>query len=248
MAKAPWASGPGEILQHGLSLLREDSDVNRRLAMISIDNSVELMMKTYLGLPRRVTGLSISRKEYADFSESFTALLDALEKHAGGKLLGIDLGEIEWYHRLRNQLYHQGNGLTVERDKVTVYAELAKLLYTNLFACELLAEEPSSAETPGRFLASWVEMEKAVRALWLPLNVPDQESMRFHFIGNVEDLAKKGVLDSETAKEITELRTIRNKVVHGGQEVIHELDPRMIDRVKELTKTLQRKMKRPPTK
>ena len=40
-------------------------------------------------------------------------MLDALEQYAAPKLAGIDLGEIEWYHRLRNQLYHQGNGLTV---------------------------------------------------------------------------------------------------------------------------------------
>lgn len=60
----PWATGPGEILRHGLKLLSNDSDVNRRLAMISIDNSVELMIKTYLGLPRRITGLTIPRREY----------------------------------------------------------------------------------------------------------------------------------------------------------------------------------------
>jgi len=57
-----WASGPAEILRHGLRLLTIDSDVNRRQAMISIDNSVELMIKTYLGLPKRVTGLTITRK------------------------------------------------------------------------------------------------------------------------------------------------------------------------------------------
>jgi len=83
--------------------------------MISIDNAVELMIKTYLGLPKRITGLSIPRKEYNDIAESFPALLDGLEKHAPDKLDGIDLGTIEWYHRLRNELYHQGNGLTVER-------------------------------------------------------------------------------------------------------------------------------------
>jgi hypothetical protein len=53
--KSLWATGPGEILRHGLDLLQRDSDVNRRLAMISIDNAVELMIKTYLGLPRRIT-------------------------------------------------------------------------------------------------------------------------------------------------------------------------------------------------
>src|SRR5262245_41320584 len=116
----PWASGPGEILRHGLSLLKKDTDANRRLAMIAIDNAVELTIKTYLGLPKRVTGLGISRKDFQEIAESFPALLDALEKHATDKLTGVDLGEVEWYHRLRNQLYHQGNGLTVERTKVEI--------------------------------------------------------------------------------------------------------------------------------
>lgn len=117
MAKPPWSSGPGEILQHGMSLLRKDSDTNRRLAMLSIDNSVELMIKTYLGLPKRVTGLNIGRTKYAEFSESFPKLLDAIDEFASDRIVGIDLGEIEWYHRLRNQLYHQGNGLTVELER-----------------------------------------------------------------------------------------------------------------------------------
>src|SRR5260370_27689088 len=117
----PWGSGTGEILRHGLELLNKDSDTNRRLAMISIDNAVELMIKTYLGLPKRVTGLTISRREFSEVSESFPSLLDALEKHAAEKLAGIDLGEIECYHRLRNELYHQGNALTVSHLKLKVY-------------------------------------------------------------------------------------------------------------------------------
>src|SRR5260370_4006242 len=99
---SPWASGPGEILRHGLSLLKKDNDTNRRLAMIAIDNAVELMIKTFLGLPKRITGLTLSRKDFQEISESFPALLDALEKHATDKLTGINLVEIVRYHRLRN--------------------------------------------------------------------------------------------------------------------------------------------------
>ena len=141
MPSSPWSSGPGEILQHGLSLLRKDSDSSRRLAMLSIDNAVELMLKTYLGLPKRVTGLHITRGKYAEFSESFPKLLDAIEEYGSDKLDGIELGEIEWYHRLRNQLYHQGNGLTVELEKAKVYAELARILFKNLFGADLEIED-----------------------------------------------------------------------------------------------------------
>ena len=80
-------------------------------------------------------------------------MLEALEKHAATKITGIDLGEIEWYHRLRNQLYHQGNGLTVERDKVEVYAQLANTLFENLFGSKLIEKvTPSSSELLGDFM------------------------------------------------------------------------------------------------
>jgi hypothetical protein len=69
--KRPWSSGPMEILLHGIDLLARDNDTNRRLAMLSIDNSVELMIKTFLGLPYRVTGIQLSRREYEEISESF---------------------------------------------------------------------------------------------------------------------------------------------------------------------------------
>ncbi len=72
MGSQPWVSGPREILQHGLSLLHDDSDRNRRLALLSIDNAVELTIKTYLGLPKRITGLQISRKDFAEISEKVT--------------------------------------------------------------------------------------------------------------------------------------------------------------------------------
>jgi hypothetical protein len=37
--------------------------------MIAIDNAIELTIQTYLGLPKRVTGLKIRRKEFAEMSE-----------------------------------------------------------------------------------------------------------------------------------------------------------------------------------
>ena len=102
LLKNPWASGPGEILNHGLDLLEKaDKDVNRRIAMIIIDNSVELMIKTFLNLPKRITKVDISRKDYAEIGDSFPNLLDALEKHAFDKIQDINVGEIEWYHRIR---------------------------------------------------------------------------------------------------------------------------------------------------
>lgn len=118
----PWSEGPKELLQHAVDHLALDGDFDRRIAMISTDNAVELMIKTYLGLPKqRAKGKEPSRKELDEASNYFPGLLDLIEKYADGKLTGVSLDEIEWYHRIRNQLYHSGNGITVELAKVQTY-------------------------------------------------------------------------------------------------------------------------------
>lgn len=46
------------------------------------------------------------------------------------------------------------NGLTVERIKVEVYAELAKLLFTNLFGIDLEIEEEAHQEILAEFITA----------------------------------------------------------------------------------------------
>lgn len=209
----PWASGPGEILRPGLGLLKKDSDANRRLAMISVDNAVELMIKTYLGLPKRITGLPISRKEYQEIAESFPALLDALEKHAGGKIVGIDLGEIEWYHRLRNQLYHQGNGLTVERRKVEFYAQLANLLFQNLFGVKLVDTISDESDLIAEFWDAWRDLEVELRQKVTP--PPPGQREHFSVRELIKALPPPPPFSDSDYREFEMLQKVRNAIAHA---------------------------------
>lgn len=228
----PWATGPGEILRHGLDLLKKDSDTNRRLAMISIDNAVELMIKTFLGLPKRLTGLTIPRREFQEFSESFPRLLDALEQYAPDKLDGIDLGTIEWYHRLRNELYHQGNGLTVEREKVVIYSQLANLLFKNLFGYALVHSKEPHTELLGEFMASWVRLESGLRALASRHSLLGES--RPGLIGVMKFLEGAALLEPHHRSELDELRKIRNEVVHGIADFREVVTPEVVERMKRL--------------
>lgn len=228
----PWATGPGEILRHGLELLELDSDTNRRLAMISIDNAVELMIKTFLGLPKRVSGIAIKRKDYQDISESFPRLLDGLEEYAPDKLDGIDLGSIEWYHRLRNELYHQGNGLTVERKKVEVYAQLANLLFRNLYGYELVHRRVGRSELLGEFMEEWVRFEASLRDLASTHNLLGQTPQSMLRV--LEFLEGAAILTPQDRRELDHFRRLRNEIVHGVADYKDVLTPDVIDRLKEL--------------
>ena len=208
MAEPLWASGPGEILRHGIGLLSDDTDTNRRLALISIDNSVELIMQTFIQLPKRITGLDLPRKQRDEICATFLSLLDGIEAHANDKIVGINLGEIEWFHRLRNQLYHEGNGLTVERKKVEIYAELASAFFQSLFGVNLSIPEKGSMHLIGEFIKAFVLIEQSLTNA--PSYYPSLTSGSL-----VNETIKNNVLGPVDHKKLDEIRNIRNLVIHS---------------------------------
>lgn len=199
----PWVSGPRELLDHGLEHLGKESDFDRRMALICIDNAVELIIKTYLALPKRINSSRPSRRALDEAFQSFPSMLDLLEDVAGSRLGGIDLSDIDWYHTLRNQLYHGGNGLTVERQKVQVYAEIASRLYRNLF----YGPEPSAEESTlvGRFLNAWEDLHEMIMA----------GLREFYHKPGAHGVGVEQIMVGRYGGEYEALREFRNNLVHG---------------------------------
>jgi hypothetical protein len=212
----PWAFGPTEILEHALELSTKDTDTNRRLALLATDNAVELTIKSYLSSPNRVTGINLSKKEYEEVSDSFPRLIETLERVSTAKAEGIDLAAIEWFHRLRNRLYHDGGDLTVARAQVLAYLELARLLYERLFETALIVSDKSPALV-AQFVEAWVDLYKVLqRMVGSQLGEKFLQSTR----SLNEKLKANGYLDDETISQIDEFRTIRNAVVHGDNDML----------------------------
>lgn len=213
-ARGPWSAGPREVLEHGLGLLASDSDRDRRLAMIAIDNAVELMLSVYFTLPKRANGLSMSRKDQEETRDSWPRLLEASETHIAEAFEGISLADIEFYHRLRNQLYHQGNGLTVVRRNVEVYAALASQLMERLFGesdenLHELRDQSNNAFYLGIILDLWKTLNRAI-------------SER---VGS----AVRRLPDPKLNKVYEEARFLRNQLVSGSKEATKEDADRMAE-------------------
>jgi hypothetical protein len=239
--QSPWASGPAEILIHALGLLKKDSDTNRRLAMMLIDNAVEQMSKTYLSLPKRITGIKIPRKNLQEAFDSFPALLDTLEEHASSKLEGVDLGSIEFYHRIRNQLYHEGIGLTVEREKVDIYAELASVLFRNLFGQPLELPVGDKTELLGQFIEKWNQLENALArsAREIARDAAKGGMHRTRFPDPARFLAEKGFISKPDYNRITQLRQVRNSVVHNEISYNEAITPELLDSLSAVLNSLE---------
>ncbi|MDR6266437.1 hypothetical protein [Roseobacter sp. N2S] len=224
-----WATGPAEILQQALNLMEENTDASRRIAMILVDNAVELTLHTYLTLPERVTAVKLTRRQRDEYCNSFPNLLEGIEAVASSKVVGLNLGEFEWFHRLRNRLYHEGNGLTIEKRKVEVYAELSLTLFKALFDCELelLTSENSSAALVGEFFADWISVERnIIEAAGGGERIPLSQAVAI--------LRKRGELTEADYLALKQVQTIRNELVHGEAEPEEMLRPSNMSKVKSL--------------
>ena len=119
--QATWASGATELLKHADSHIDLDTAFDKRIAFISIDNCVETIIRTYLSLPKSRSGINVKRQEIDDAGNIFSKLLSFLFKYASKKLVGIEEIDIEHYHRIRNKLYHDGTGLSVDDEYLIAY-------------------------------------------------------------------------------------------------------------------------------
>lgn len=160
--------------------------------MILIDNSVELALRTFLTLPTRITNFSTPPNLSRD--STFPRLLTALEEYAPHAAGAVSLGEIEWFHRLRNQLYHHGSGLTVERLQAESYAEIARVLMKALFDSDpsprrVEAQLPSQR---ARFFKAWADLEFLLAVAGLPQHAafddPDGVATTLEGLLNQEDV------------------------------------------------------------
>jgi len=206
--------------------------------MISIDNSVELAIRTYLGLPKRVRGTDGPPRRELEPAVGFPDLLDLLEKYGGDKLAGIELGDIEWYHRLRNTLYHDGNGVTVDPEKVDAYNQIANLLFQNLFQSGVAPEdEPPATTLLGEFVLKWATLEARIRSL-AAKHLPKRTPIARPAIGLYDGLIAKGVVPTTIRREIEEMARIRNSVIHGPTVPPHQDLKRLITKVEEILAAL----------
>jgi len=234
MSTLPPVTGPRELLMRAMTAMHSDSDVDRRIAMLLIDGSVELTMRAYLELPPQATQNQLGRRRLAEIEDSFLGLLDALEKHAEHKLGGLDLGEIEWLHRTRVRTYHEGNGVDLPYEALEAYCMLAQLLYRKLFGADLVLKDPGGPHPLGAFLDLWAQIDDALleamgRQEALPSMMQPSQLIR--------EYAGGGMITPQLVAEFDDLRNLRHRAIHGEPGLIDE--PK-IERLRQLQRELRK--------
>ncbi|HWQ97478.1 MAG TPA: hypothetical protein VN538_05220 [Clostridia bacterium] len=206
--KKGWIIGPKELLDHAWEHIITKSDFDKRIAFISIDNAVELSILTYLSLPRRIIKRNVpSKREIGEAENSFSSLLDLLEKYNNELSDIVFFEDIEWYHRIRNQLYHNGNCITIDASQVESYCETAITLFEVLFNEKYKPKRAVSYTTyVANFLLRWKDFDQLFRSR-LP---PKEDNYAYYwkrdYLSSIDENLKE---DYET------IFNFRNEISHS---------------------------------
>ncbi|MCR9095064.1 MAG: hypothetical protein NXI30_12670 [bacterium] len=226
---AVWAQGPAELLAQALDVLAAGhTERSARIAYLLVDNCVEQALRTYLLLPARISGHRASRKRLAEAGSSFPALLDALEEIAPEVCEDLDLGAIQWLHQLRNELYHQGIGMTVRRANLELYLGHAALVLERLFGVQVPPSRLADLEVIGRVATLANRLVSALRyaasdhVLVAPRRVE-------HLLSFLRD-----VLGDDEVRLVRTFLRVRHKLLHAEDTVESLLSGTDLDRIEAL--------------
>jgi hypothetical protein len=79
IADKPWTKGPFELISHAATHMDGDSDFDRRMALISLDNAIEVSIRTFLHLhPQQRKGLRYKPDQIQAWKAGFHSLLEFL--------------------------------------------------------------------------------------------------------------------------------------------------------------------------
>lgn len=228
-----WARGPYELIEHAESHYHGDVDVDRRIALIGFDNAIEVAITTYLQLnPKLRGGITFQKDDVQKWLQNYHTKIEFFEHFTEINNIPLEssTAEIIWYHTLRNELYHSGNGMVPERYCLDGAREAAVEVYKTLFgidvtpmldAARVIVTQPEknvgeTATIQNRFLQSYIAFERALRASALAMGI--EADSRAQGAVRLWNVFKEQTSKSVEAFDyvVQDARQARNQFVHTG--------------------------------
>jgi len=132
----PWAVGPVEMLYHAETHFLKGEDFDRRIALISFDNAIEVAITTYLALhPIQREQRQYQRNDIETWQRNYHTKLDFFYQEVGTRNLPelVEKADIIFYHQNRNDQYHNGGAGVPELHKLEGIRQASIWICSTLF-------------------------------------------------------------------------------------------------------------------
>ena len=149
----PWSRGPFELIVHAEIHFRNGEDHDRRLALISFDNAIEVAISTYLSLnPLHRNGNIYRRDDIDRWTTNFHTRIEFFIEEIQRRNLPVEVtaAEIIWYHAHRNEHYHSSSEGIPRRESLEGARKAALWVFQVLFDVQHPLEDLLDAEVARR--------------------------------------------------------------------------------------------------
>jgi len=235
----PWMRGPYELIRHAYGHLKNADDTDRRVALIGFDNAIEVCIDVFLKLhPMQRSGLQIPREEVEKATRNYHTKIAFLDEHAQSRkvTIAVPVEVIVWYHQLRNELYHSGNGMVPEVHVLYGAFDAAAAVFKALFGVDVLPKLGMTKEPTRRDpiavpqmtnnsrmeLFRWfIELEKALVEKLHSGSRP-QGTTRAPLRQLWREYRRTRQVPEAWDRTISRAVEIRNQIAHGGDRHLDE--------------------------
>ena len=132
----PWARGSFEQILHAEMHMLNGEDFDRRIALISFDNSIEVSITTYLTLnPIQRNGVQYTKDDVKNWLNNYHTKIDFFMGELVRRSLPTEIEKsvIIWYHDIRNEQYHGGSRGVPESHVLDAIRKAALWVFSVLF-------------------------------------------------------------------------------------------------------------------
>jgi len=132
--KYPWQTTPIKLITYAKEHAKKDSSFDHQIAFLLLDVGIEMLFKVYLDNDTD-TNLSFGERQKA-IKGTFHKLVNGIEQATKDKTSADDLRKVRYFHKIRNKLYHEGDGVSVTTENLEEYCKLAERVLHILFNIE----------------------------------------------------------------------------------------------------------------
>jgi hypothetical protein len=141
----PWQVMPARIIKMALEHGNKGTDFDHQISFLLLDIGVEITLKTYL----------INKNQNVDHLNFKELIIKSREESAKDKK-EIPLDDVNYFHTLRNKLYHQGDGVKPTGENLERYSSLTQKLIKVLL--DINIEDINKFELKNRSINDFKEL------------------------------------------------------------------------------------------
>jgi hypothetical protein len=228
----PWSRGPFELINHADGHLKGAGDTDRRIALIGFDNAIEVCIDVFIKLhPRIRGGVALSQEDVEKATRNYHTKIEWLDRFVEANDLerAFSIEEIVWYHSLRNELYHSGNGMVPEMHVLEGARSAAIAIFNTLFKADigpvLGGDTPIRAKPADRvlfaaqndemeFLRMFIEFERALE-ISIKAIAPKPETVPRSAQQMWKEYKSLVTIPPEWDTHVQRVLDVRNAIAHG---------------------------------